>query len=70
MTWEEVKAAIENDHLFWLKLFDERQVNEIHFDYFYAEKYAHGTDGHNARMIIARMTELLDLISNKIKVDE
>ena len=32
MTWEEVKAAIENDHLFWLKLFDERQVNEIHLD--------------------------------------
>lgn len=45
----------------WLMLFDvERQRPEIAFDRLYADQYKHGTVGHNERMIIARMAELLD----------
>ena len=46
----------------WMRLyFDERQIKEINFDRIYAEGFHHGTDGHNMRMIIAKMAELLDL---------
>ena len=46
----------------WMRLyFDEHQIKEINFDRIYAEAFHHGTDGHNMRMIIAKMAELLDL---------
>jgi hypothetical protein len=44
----------------WLALFDERQRKEIAFDRLYAAQFGHGTDGHNAKMIIAKMADLLD----------
>jgi hypothetical protein len=49
-----------NDKMKWHKLFDERQLKEIAFSRAYARDYAHGTDGHNAKMIVAKMADLLD----------
>lgn len=45
----------------WRTLFDERQLKEIDFDCLYADVYHHGTEGHNARLIIAKMARLLDM---------
>lgn len=47
-------------HADWIKEFDERQREEIEFAQTYADFFAHGTDGHNAKMIIAKMVQLLD----------
>jgi len=44
----------------WKSGFDERQLKEIEFCVLYASDFSHGTDGHNAKMIIAKMAELLD----------
>ncbi len=44
----------------WNAHFDERQNKEIAFSRFYAEDFNHGTDGHNAKIIIAKMARLLD----------
>ena len=44
----------------WRSEFDERQLKEIEFCILYATNFKHGTDGHNAKMIIAKMVELLD----------
>lgn len=44
----------------WRKNFDERQLKEIDFSVLYEQTFAHGTDGHNAKMIIAKMAKLLD----------
>lgn len=46
----------------WLEQFDERQQKEIEFARLYAEKFTHGTDGHNAKLIIAKMARMLDEI--------
>lgn len=46
----------------WRSKFDERQLKEIDFAVLYAEKFAHGTDGHNAKMIIAKMADMLEEI--------
>ncbi len=43
-----------------IEKFDERQRKEIELCRIYARDFHHGTDGHNAKMIIARMAELLD----------
>lgn len=43
-----------------LENFDDRQRKEIEFSRLYAKHFAHGTDGHNAKMIIAKMARLLD----------
>lgn len=43
-------------------LFDERQRKEIILDLGYAEIFNHGTDGHNARLIIARLAKALDKV--------
>ena len=44
----------------WFALFDERQRKEIAFDRLYAAQFGHGTDGHNAKIIIAKLADLLD----------
>lgn len=46
----------------WMERFDERQRKEIEFSKLYAERFRHGTDGHNAKLIIAEMAEMLDKI--------
>ena len=46
----------------WLSNFDERQQKEIVFSRMYASQFNHGTDGHNAKLIIAKMAEMLEKI--------
>jgi len=46
----------------WLKNFDDRQQKEIIFSRMYASQFNHGTDGHNAKLIIAKMAEMLEKI--------
>lgn len=48
----------------WLDAFDERQREEIAFSQLYAASFNHGTDGHNAKIIIAKMAELLTEAEN------
>lgn len=45
----------------WETHFDERQRKEIAFCLVYADDFAHGTDGHNIRLIVAKMAKLLDM---------
>jgi hypothetical protein len=50
-----------DEHGEWLlNLFNERERAEIRFSILYAQRFHHGTDGHNAKMIIAKLAELLD----------
>jgi hypothetical protein len=49
----------------WLNNFDDRQQKEIRFAQFYAKNFNHGTDGHNAKVIIAKMAELLTQFEDK-----
>jgi hypothetical protein len=44
---------------------DDRQQKEIEFSKVYADKFGHGTDGHNAKMITAKMAGLLDTIERE-----
>lgn len=53
----------------WLALFDERQQKEIEFCRLYQRDFGHGTDGHNAKLIIARMAEMLFDIEKVISTD-
>lgn len=46
----------------WQKDFDERQLDEIRFSKVYLKDFNHGTDGHNAKIIIAKMAGKLDTI--------
>lgn len=45
----------------WETHFDERQRKEISFCLLYADDFAHGTDGHNIRLIVAKLARLLDM---------
>ena len=67
VTWDELYATVEDSkHINWRKFVDERQLKEINFDIIYAADFSHGTDGHNARLIIAKMAELLDLVQENV----
>lgn len=47
----------------WIKKhFSEREQKEIDFCKTYASYYAHGTNGHNTMMIVAKLSQLLDSI--------
>lgn len=43
----------------WGTLFDDRQMKEIKLSCLYARDFNHGTDGHNAKLIIAKFVEVL-----------
>jgi hypothetical protein len=53
----------------WESHFDERQRKEIAFCLIYKDDFAHGTDGHNIRLIVAKMAELLDMGLVPFKVE-
>lgn len=44
----------------WRNELDEHQRNEVAFAEVYADRFSHGTDGHNRLLLIAKMAELLD----------
>lgn len=50
----------ETNDLPWMEAnFSERQRKEIEFSLAYASDFNHGTDGHNGKVIIARLASLL-----------
>lgn len=51
----------------WITLFDERERKEIEFALTYARDFHHGTNGHNALMIIAKMAQLLNDNEKKLR---
>lgn len=44
----------------WKDDLTERELKEIVFCRLYAERFNHGTDGHNIRLIVAKLSDLLD----------
>jgi hypothetical protein len=44
----------------WRGQLDQRQNKEVDFCQLYLRDFAHGTDGHNAKIIIAKLAQLLD----------
>lgn len=46
--------------LYWFDTLDERQQKEVRFAREYADRYSHGTDGHNRLLLVARLADLLD----------
>jgi hypothetical protein len=50
----------ENANPGWRSAFTDRELKEIEFAYVYASEFAHGTDGHNAKVIIAKMQAILE----------
>ena len=67
--WSEMRATAEKDgHVNWVSFFDERQMREIRFDELYARDFSHGTDGHNARLIIAQMAQMLEAMCSAVTI--
>ena len=51
------------DYKTWQTHFDNRQLKEIAYCQVYATKdFRHGTDGHNTKLIIAKLIELLETV--------
>jgi len=48
----------------WLNSFNERQRKEIEFSIVYLNQFEHGTDGHNAKVIIAKMASILNTLEH------
>ncbi len=47
----------------WLRdFFDERQIQEVEFCLVYVRQFRHGTDGHNGRIVLAKLARLIHLI--------
>lgn len=54
----------------WEKHFDDRQKKEIRFCRLYSSsEFSHGTDGHNAKMIVAKMSEVLSIVEKIVLSD-
>ena len=47
----------------WKARFTERELKEIEFSVLYDRDFAHDTEGRNAKIVIAKMAELLDSIN-------
>ncbi len=45
---------------YWKDQLDPRQRSEVEYCRIYAEQFAHGTDGHNMRLLISQLALLLD----------
>lgn len=44
----------------WFYTLDERQQKEVLLSELYASNFAHGTNGHNQYMLIAKLARILD----------
>lgn len=56
----------ETDPGRWLMLFDARQQAEINFNVIYARQFKHGTNGHNERLVMARLYDLVNLLATEV----
>lgn len=54
----------ERSPVYWYGQFTQRDQDEIEFARMYAQTFAHGTDGHNRLMVIAKMAAIIDELSN------
>lgn len=54
------EAGTKEQGLQWSQGFTERERKEIEFSRVYKDSFAHGTDGHNAKLIVAKMADILD----------
>lgn len=55
----------------WYKALDERQQSEIEFNQLYDLSFAHGTDGHNIRVLVAKLArELARYEDGQLKHEE
>ena len=50
----------------WHENFNERQLKEIELSVFYAERFNHGTDGHNSKIIVAQFATMMDQIEQML----
>lgn len=57
---EFLNAHSEPKKVDWRYAFDDRSMTEIKFAQEYLDKFNHGTTGHNALVIIAKLAKLLD----------
>jgi hypothetical protein len=57
----------EGSNTNWAILFSERDLKEIAFCKLYADQFAHGTDGHLIRLIVARLAAQLDVQEQMLK---
>ncbi len=49
----------------WMDIIlDERQQSEVRFSKIYIDKFNHGTDGHNPRILIATLARAIDLLAS------
>lgn len=46
----------------WENVLDKREKSEVDFNRVYASQYAHGTDGHNIRLLVAKLARMLDFV--------
>jgi hypothetical protein len=44
----------------WTKRFTNREIKEIDFARIYTDNFNHGTDGHRAKIIISKMSNMLN----------
>jgi len=44
----------------WQSHFTERELKEIEYCQVYQRDFRHGTDGHNIRLIVAKLVNILD----------
>lgn len=54
----------------WIDIFTDRQKKEIQFSILYEDQYGHGTDGHNSKVIIAKMAKLLMLVAQGLSLKD
>ena len=65
-SWNKIINHILNGES-WDDLTDDRQQKEVQFARVYASEYAHGTNGHNQYILIAKLSELLDVYEDVIE---
>lgn len=69
MTWEALKATLTDGHINWRDLLDDRQQKQVEWSKLYEMDYHHGDDGHNAKLLIAKMADMLDAMSQNITIE-
>lgn len=45
----------------WQSHLTERELKEVQLCRLYQQEFSHGTDGHNIRIIVAKLANLLDM---------
>lgn len=69
ISWHQMLETMKDGHVNWRDLLDERQQKQVEWSQLYAKDYHHGDEGHNSKLIIAKMADMLDSMSRSIKID-